>query len=152
MKAFTVSPLTGVSPIELGMSRAEVHSALGKPQVSFHKVADSRSPTDAWYENGFQVFYSDEDFTVEYIELSRDSGFAAMLFGTDVFNTPVDDLVARVQERAALDETGSEPGFSYIFPAMELSFWRPVPEAPEGQFFSTIGVGVTGYYSQRNDA
>ena len=147
MKNFVVVPMLGVDPVRLGMSRAQVHSALGVPEESFKKVSGSKYPTDAWFECGFQVFYSDADFTVNYIELSKDSNFNAALFGMDVFSTPTEELIARVQTRAALDESDPELGFSYIFPTLELSFWRPVPEEPEGRFFSTVGVGAQGTYS-----
>lgn len=67
---FIVNPLNGVGPVRLGMSREEVLTAFGPPTLSFRKVTSSRYPTDAWFKNGFQVFYDGDEPTVAFIELS----------------------------------------------------------------------------------
>ncbi len=50
-----------------------------------------------------------------------------------------------LSERAKFDETDPELGYSYIFPDIELSIWRP---NIDDEFFSTIGIGQKGYYSE----
>jgi hypothetical protein len=115
-------------------------------------VPSSSHYTDAWFGGSLQVSYTGENPTVEYIELSAISGLAVMLLGLAVFSTPASLLVPRIQERAALDSSDPELGYSYIFPSLELSLWRAVAEQPDGRFFSTIGIGIDGYYSQRPDA
>jgi len=151
MKTFAVQPLVSVGPVRLGVSRAEVLAALGPCSARFRKLPTSLHPTDAWFGAGFQVFYTGADPAVEYIEVSANSGFVAVPFGHDCFSTPASLLVATIEKQAACDATDPEPGLSYIFPALELSLWRPTMEKPEGTYFATVGIGVRGYYS-KNDA
>jgi hypothetical protein len=150
MQTFVVQPLVGIGAVQLGSPRDVVLAALGPCAKSYRKSTSSRFPTDVWFDGGLQVFYGGDAPTVEYIELSSHAGVAAILLGHDVFATPASSLVSLVQEHARVDDTDAEQGFSYVFPSLELSLWRPVATEPEGHFFSTIGVGTRGYYS--NDA
>jgi hypothetical protein len=76
-----------------------------------------------------------------------------MYKGHDVFETKAQDLVNFISQEAPYDPDDPEIGFSYVFPILELALWRPVkPEDeddPEGQYFSTIGIGCQGYLSAR---
>ena len=144
MKNYKVVPLKGVDPILLGMSRDEVHAVLGDQFESFTKVPNAQHPTDAWHENAFQVFYGGALPTVEYIELSSSDSFAVHLFGQSVFDLSAPDLVNCIQTHAAVDSSDPELGFSYIFPTLELSVWRPTQQ---DLHFATIGIGEAGYYS-----
>jgi hypothetical protein len=146
-KRFVLDPLHGVGPIRLGASRDAVLAAFGTPAQSFYKVPTSRYPTDAWFENGFQVFYGGDQPAVEYIELSHGSGFEAVVFGIPVFATTVPVLVGDIGRRAKLDDTDPELGYSYIFPSLELAFWRPDDDDEETPCFYTVGIGVPGYFS-----
>ncbi len=151
MKEYQVVPKVGVGPVKLGMHRAEVHSAMGTPPVRFRKTETERYETDAYAQNGFQIFYSGDEPRVEYIELSSDSDFVASYKGVDVFGTKAESIVTFIAQDALFDQNDWELGYSYIFPALELGVWRPVvpgsADDPEGRYFSTIGIGMTGYYS-----
>jgi hypothetical protein len=142
-----LDPLNGVGAIRLGASREAVLAALGAPTESFYKTPDSSHPSDAWFENGLQVFYEGEQPTVAFIELSNARKLEAVLFGLPVFTTPVPDLLAEVGRRAKLDEDDPELGCSYIFPSLELAFWRTDDDDEEAPYFSTVGLGVSGYFS-----
>jgi hypothetical protein len=144
MKTFYLRPLLGVGEISLGMPRSEVLRILGR-SVSFKKTPRSIHVTDAWYQNGFQVFYCGAEPVVEYIELSGKSGFEAILFGHPVFSTEASKLVALIDKHSPYDRNNPELGSSYIFPALEVSLWRP---DEDDQCFRTVGVGVLGYYSE----
>ena len=52
-------------------------------------------------------------------------------------------------EHALFDASGPELGYSYVFPALDLSVWRPIvperPEDPEGISFESIGIGESVY-------
>jgi hypothetical protein len=146
-KEFVLDPLMGAGPIRLGASRRSVLAALGKPASSFYKTPDSTYPTDAWFENRFQVFYEGSQPTVAFIELSSGGDVEAVLFGLPVFATAVPVLIHEAGSRAKLDETDPELGYSYIFPALELAFWRPDNDDKEVPHFSTIGIGLSGYFS-----
>lgn len=151
MREYQVVPKVGIGPVKLGMHRAEVHSLMGTPPVGFRKTETERYETDAYHQNGFQVFYAGDEPRVEYIELSRDSGFVVYYKGIDVFGTKAEDIVNLIAQDAPFDQNDQELGYSYVFPALELCVWRPVvPESeddPDGRYFSTIGIGVAGYYS-----
>lgn len=145
-KKLVLDPLNGVSPIRFGMNRGAVLAAFGSPTASFHRSPNSRHPTDAWYGNDFQVFYEGEEPTVAFIELSNGPNLEVVLFGLPVFTTPVPALISEIEHRAELDRTDPELGYSYIFPKLELAFWRPDNDDDEAPYFSTVGLGRAGYY------
>ena len=123
------------------------------PCKPFRKGQHAQHETDAFHNSGFQVFYGGEVPVAEYIELSSKSGFDVVYRGVDVFATPADQVVAHVSRDAAFDPANRELGYSYMFPDLDLSLWRPdIPESPEdpvGREFRTIGIGVTGYYGEQ---
>jgi hypothetical protein len=152
MTTYEVIPLRGIGPVFLDMSREQVRSAMGMQPRSFKKSFAGSDLADAYHEGGFQVFYDKED-RVEYIELSSlDSSFIAVYKGGLVFHTKASDLVDLISKDTPFDPDDPELGYGYVFPALELSLWRPIkPESDddlEGQYFSTIGVGRRGYYSR----
>lgn len=145
MRNFEVLPLKGVGEVRFGSSREEVIRLLGPWSSSAKRTPQAVHPSDGWFNNGLQVYYSGQQPSAEYIELSCGCGLEAICFGLPVFSTPASKLIALLQDHAPFDTTDPELGFSYVFPSLELSLWRP---AIEGQFFSTIGVGTNGYYSR----
>ena len=58
-----------------------------------------------------------------------------------------------ISQEAPYDPEDPEFEFIYVFPKLERALWRPLnPEDeddPEGQYFSTIGIGRQGYFSAR---
>jgi hypothetical protein len=154
LTVYEAIPHVGVGPVKLGMTRGEVHRVMPGPRESFLKGLNPEHETDAYHDSGFQVFYGGEGPVVEYIELSREAGFRVLYRGLDVFATPADQVLAHVPGDATFDPTAPELGYAYVFPDLDLSLWRPVvPESPEdseGREFSTIGIGVAGYYGDRH--
>jgi hypothetical protein len=144
MKSYEVIPLQGVGPVFLGMTRDEVHAALGDQFQTFRKAPTASHSTDAWHDNAFQVFYGGSAPIVEYIELSRSQKFTVSLLGLSVFDTEAPELLSGIQAHATADAANPEQGFSYIFPDLELSVWRP---GLQDTRFATIGIGRLGYYS-----
>lgn len=157
---YDVLPHEGIGPVRLGMTRAAAREAMERAGVALTPV-QVESSRDYYHDAGFQVSY-DELGIVEYIELSRGGPFVVRYRGVDVFTTPADEMVALVAETAPYDPDDSEVGYTYLFPALDLSLWRPVmPEDGEdeedeadqaddydcGRVFSTIGVGRRGYYA-----
>ncbi len=149
---YIIEPGLGVGPVRLGMTPDEVLGAMDQKPDSFSKSDDSRHETDAFHQSCFQVFYDGDVPEVVYIELSSGVDFDAFYAGTDVFKTPANDLVSLISQTTPLDENDPELGYSFTFPNLELSLWRPVmPDSeddPEGRFFSTVGIGITGYFSR----
>lgn len=150
---FDVEPLLGIGQARLGMSRDELRAAMKAVPITFQKGEGDRWGTDAFFENGFQVFYAGDEPRVEYIELSRHAGLSPFFDGIDVFATPAAELVMRLDQKCRYDRDDWELGYSYVFRNWELALWRPVvPEGPndgEGRYFSTIGVGVRGYFEKQ---
>lgn len=150
MPDYIVEPFVGVGPVRLGMSRDEVCGAMRQPPRQLRKGAPSGPVIDAFHQCAFQVFYTGEQATVEFIELSRDGDFRAFYRELDVFSTPADEVVAFISRDARYDEAAREFPYSYIFRGLQLSLWRPVvPESNmenQGRYFSTIGVGRKGYF------
>jgi hypothetical protein len=148
---FEIVPFAGVGPVRLGMHRGEVSARMGLLPDEFRKTPSAAYTTDAFHDSCFQVFYAGTEPLVEYIELSRHSGFEAFFDGVDVFALSAVELVERLSRRAAFDVNDPELGYSYVFPEWELALWRPiVPENDsdaDGRFFSTVGIGVRGYFS-----
>lgn len=148
MKAFEVRPGDGVGLLKLGMTREQARQAMGDEPESFHKDPQLKEshPVDAWFEAGFQVFYSGPEATVTLIELSRASGFRANCWDVDVFETPAEKVVHVFSQHAELDIADPELGCSYYFPALQLRLWRPFePETDddeEARYFSTLAIGT----------
>ncbi len=116
---------------------------------SFRKTPKSLHETDAFFRNAFQVFYDGDQPAVEYIELSGGSTIRAFYCDLDVFATPADEVVAFISRDSTFDPNDRKIPYSYIFPGLQLSLWRPtVPESEsdsDGRYFSTIGIGTRGY-------
>jgi hypothetical protein len=152
MVEYDIVPHEGIGPIAFGMSREQSRAAMGTTPESFRESGQDASETDAYHKAAFQVFFGQDK--VEYIELSADESVTAMYKGRDVFETKAQDLVNFISQEAPYDPDDPEIGFSYVFPKLELALWRPVkPEDeddPEGQYFSTIGIGCQGYLSARD--
>jgi hypothetical protein len=150
MIRYDVLPLVGIGPVHLGMSRAQSRRAMGPEPPEPYKKFPDQAFTDAYYDNSFQVFFDDRD-VVEYIELSPSEFFGAFYKGVDVHRTKAAEMVTVISKDAPFDPDIRDLGYSYIFPGLELSLWRPtVPEDGEGEWqcFATVGVGRKGYYSQ----
>jgi hypothetical protein len=150
MNVYQVEPLKGIKPILLNMTREESRSVMGFTPLTFRKSPFNPTDTDAYLDNCFQVFFDETD-RVEYIELSPNKSFEVVYKDIDIFNTEAAKLIELISKDAAYSEKDPELGYSYIFPELELSLWRPVlPENEndtEGRYFATVGVGKRGYYS-----
>jgi hypothetical protein len=146
MKVFEVEPLEGVGEIKLGMTRQEVLDLM----KSVPETSGSRMQVESYLGGGLQVFYGKDD-QVEFIELLRSTGISAKTKGIDVFGEPAKVVLSQIAEFSEYNQDDPEVGYSYVFPDLELSLWRPnIPENEEeedGKYFSTIGIGIPGYYS-----
>jgi hypothetical protein len=148
MQVFTMQPLVGVGPIKFGMTRSEVRDILadlGQPKSAL------RPPdTDCFFENAIQVSY-DGDGRVEFIETAASSDFRVLFHGSALHEMPAEDAVRLVSQLAEYDKDRPEHRYSYIFPALQLSLWRPVLPSDhndsEGRRFEAVGVGKEGYFS-----
>lgn len=144
MKSFEAVPHVSLGPVRLGASRAEIHSILGAPEATFQKAPNSVHPTDAWFRNALQVFYTATG-VVEFVEVSCGSGIEIQCFGLSVFSTDASLLMHRFKQQA--DFQVEEGGCSFLADALDIALWRPDTEEPENNYFVTFGLGVKGYYA-----
>ena len=125
--SYEIKPRRSIGPVRLGMARADVRVAMGgEPERSLRKFEGDRYETDGYHNGAFQIFYDGESPAVNYVELTSIVGDVdAVLRGVHVFQTKASELVAFVSEYARYDEDDPELGFSYIFPSLDISLWRP---------------------------
>lgn len=149
MQTYELQPLHGIGPIQFGMHRSAVHDLLGKPWKSMTR-ANAPEPYDCYFFGSFQISYDDND-RVEYIEVSGDQHVGFFYNQMNLFTTEAEQIIELMSQSYALDEHTPEKGYCFIFPDLELSFWRPVsPDySAEGRFFSSVGLGKPGYYNTR---
>jgi hypothetical protein len=93
------------------------------------------------------VFYDGDEPAVDFIELSNGCHFEAVLFGLPVFVTSIPVLISEIGHWAELDTTDPELGYSYTFPKLEISFWRPDNDDEETPYCATVGLGRASYYA-----
>lgn len=164
---FDITPHQGAGKILLGMSREEIISILGPPEVASEKTIleyeDFSIPVPAkigYFNNELQISFNDNE-EAELIEISGRGTTISEVFlnHLDLFNTPAPDLVREICETfdTDFDHEAEEIPYSFIFPTLDLAVWRPVlpekdelkneiPEADEGKYFWTVAIGNKGYY------
>jgi hypothetical protein len=141
---YRIEPHLGIGPVRLAMTRDAARAAMRGLGQSYRE--DRRAKRDLFHGNAFQVFYDATD-TVEYIQLARSGDIDASFEGQRILDIPADDAVRFVERFAPYSTSNPELGWSYLFPALDLSLWRPVTEGEEGRTFASVGVGRAGYYA-----
>lgn len=150
MKLIQITPLHSAMGIQLGWTREQTHQKIGEPDRSWEQSDHYQSELPM-----FSVDY-DSNNTEEFISISNPENKATkVLFeGLDIFGTPAVGLIEEIEKHTAFryDRNSAELPYTYIFPEIELSFWRPVvsgnENAEEGFYFKTVGVGVKGCYTE----
>lgn len=144
MKTFEIKPKIGVGPIRIGMTRAEVREHLGQPEAD----DDKRE----WYLEDMAINF-DPSGKVTFIELAESENYKATLNGKCLHDLDADEAVSHVQKIAPYDENDPEFGYTYLFPDLQISLWRPVipdseqdPNDSTGRRFEAVGVGGDGYF------
>jgi hypothetical protein len=156
MHEFTITPTVGVGPVVFGMTRDDVHQLLGEPVWSHNHR-----------EQFFDGFFVDFDSggAVEFIELATSEQFKVNFHGIMLLELEAEQALASMLVYGRYDETDPSLGYSYIFPDLQMSLWRPVlPESDEaddqdaddqdaddqdGRYFQALGVGRKGYFAER---
>jgi len=136
MDTYAIKPHVGVGPIDLLMSRADVHRVLGKPR----RVSAERET----FLDGFFVDF-DAEGRVEFIELAQGARFRGLFHGVCLHELPAEEAVAFVSRYGEYDANHLELGYSYIFVDLQLSLWRGTLD----RRFEAVGVAVDGYFAPR---
>jgi hypothetical protein len=164
---FDLTPHTGASAIELGMTRKKIRSILGDPGSSSEKsvfeYGEVKIPVpakDGYFENELQITF-DDGGKADFIEFSGRAAKHTKVYlnGIDVFKIPAPQLLKKITEstNADFDKEEEEIPYSYVFKSIDLAVWRQivpeideekesVPDSHEGKYFWTIGIGIKGYY------
>jgi hypothetical protein len=142
---FDIEPHVGIAPIRFGMNRAEVVREMTR--IGGGSPVDKSGGIDCFFNNGFQVSY--RDGTVEFIEVYSDPAHTYILEGVDVFDTPADQLVARLATLDSADSLLSEQN-SYCFPSLIVSLWEADEQydckgGEKRPIFGAVGVGDARY-------
>ena len=153
MQTYLVEPLLGVGPVRIGMTREAVQQSMPEASQPFLKTRHAQHETDAFHGNAFQVFYTGDSPTVDYIELSKTPEIQVMFAGQSVFGTPAEELVEILGRENAHHSDDDFTPCDVLFPDLQMSLWRLTPpESPgeeEGRYFDTVGIGGPGYYKPR---
>jgi len=145
-----VTPHVGAGVVLLGMTMSEVQNSIGAPCQSPDPVWGSTGSLRAgWHENALTILFSPR---ADYIEISRGTELDPEFLGIRVFEDAADSVVAQLVAKGyTFDRDDPELGYSYVFPGIDGSLWRPtIPSDPgdsDGQHFSSLGIGIRGYYA-----
>ena len=126
---------------------------------TFYKTQHANNRTDAYFGSSFQIFYDEYD-KVEFIELSgyKSLDYIIVYNNINIFETKADTIISKISKQTSYDKHDHEIPYGYIFPELELGFWRPlIPddmtqnsiEYNDSLYFQTVGIGVIGYYSNQ---
>jgi len=140
-----IVPHQGVGPVRFGMAREDVQRELGPP-----RGPEVRGGHCFW--EGLFVHF-DANGRVEFIELANNARFRALFDGVCLHEVPAEEAIRVVARHGSYDENDPELGYTYVFPELQLSLWRPTrPEpgqAPDdigGRYFAAVGIGAAGYF------
>ena len=135
---FEIKPLESVGKVKFGMSKNETNILLGLPNSINENV-------HYYFNNCLQIHF--EHDLVSFIEIANSSELKVNLMDLNIFEMTVENLIPEINNFYELDHTDPEKGYSYIFPKIEVSFWRSVIQE-NGSYFESIGIGKQGYYSE----
>lgn len=145
MEKYQVEPYVGIGPVRLGMTRPDVRKAMGEPsavQDVYEKWGIRFPDKDYFYENCFQISYSDQG-TVNFIEASMNVRYSVVYLGLDVHRTTADKFISEIQKIASPDIRALEYPMNLLFPEIDVSIYREDMERIEA-----FGISISGYLSK----
>jgi len=130
MDRLIIEPGTGIGQIRLGMTKTEVEEWL-RSYTDRYEITREQNPQRYHLEGTIRSCFQcefDEEGKVSVIQIS--SGLKDVLhcefMGIDVFRMKAEELVAQIDQLSPYDREHGELGYTYEFPALGLTFWRPV--------------------------
>lgn len=148
-----------------GMNQSDVETAIGKGQVAGKR--------HYYFNNEMAIDYN-ENGTVAFIEFlgGIDGKIQPVIYGKCVFGTKADELYEVLSKKNNGDIVDDENGYAYSFLNISVGIYRPsilenvqemimeaekdgMPmkiediqyERKKADYWSTLGIGVEGYYS-----
>ncbi|WP_169086205.1 hypothetical protein [Paenibacillus sp. PL91] len=168
MDSIIITPKVGIGPFKLGMSEYEVKETFNAHD---HWRRTNNAYNHSILEELFIKFEYDSNNTVKFIEMVNPSyagvfHIPCLYNGIDVFTTKASDLVSEINKETSYNrDSESEMGFMYVFPELQLAFWREnvitedlmnsedfLQMSQENQelekryfYFTTVSIAVPGY-------
>lgn len=137
---FAIRPAESrVGPVKIGMTRSEVHAAMGPPEE-----ASGQRET---FLQSFFVDY-DEDGKVEFIELSNTVHYRVTFEGVALLEVSAGQALGHLAKFAEFDAEEDEVGCLYFYPDLNLSLWRHFES--DDVDFETVGLARPGYYDDED--
>ncbi|HZG79993.1 MAG TPA: hypothetical protein VEZ13_04380 [Brevibacillus sp.] len=129
MDNLIIEPMKGIGKILLGMTKTEVDECLqyytDKYEITYEKNPLCYHMRGA-IQSCFQFEY-DSGGKVKFIQISSSikDVLNCVFQNLDVFNTKVEELVVTIDKISNYDRNHRELGWTYNYPELGLSFWRP---------------------------
>ncbi|MFS0553810.1 hypothetical protein [Brevibacillus sp. 179-C9.3 HS] len=129
MDTLIITPMKGIGKILLGMTKTEVDECLqyytDKYEITYEKNPLCFHAKGA-IQSCFQFEY-DSDGKVYFIQIasSLKNELNCVFQDWDVFNTKAEELVEKIDKVSTYDRNHRELGWTYYYPGLGLSFWRP---------------------------
>jgi len=146
MDTFEIAPYVGMGPLKLGSEKQDIIDILGEPDT----YLDRDSVTQLHY-SGFCV-HLNLDGKVEFIAASLDEDYSVTFLGLDLLRAEASKIIELVSTQYKHDENDFELGYSYVYPDIQVSFYRPtVPENEndnDGKYFQVACVAEPGYWDR----
>lgn len=140
MNKFIIEPFIGIGIYKLGMG----FNQLSKDFI--YKFVNDKGDYKEVFDKTNYILLCFNNDSLTYIELNNINGNIAQFQTLNIFTTPACDVVDKLTKNYNYSKRDPEIPYSYIFPEIQLSLWRPVIEGEEGKYFQTVGIGVKGYY------
>jgi hypothetical protein len=131
---WAVVPRVGIGPVRLGMTRDELHRAIGEPSTAYprRKVAAGiwSNPTDYFFRSVVEVSYADG--LVDFVGVS--GGAVQVTFrGVSLFEVLFRDLAQWLAVQTEVDCADREFPASWGLPNLWLCLWRAADETAIGK-------------------
>ncbi|RRJ61770.1 hypothetical protein EHV15_01350 [Paenibacillus oralis] len=110
MDNLNIIPGQSIGDIKLGMTKTQAENAIKSHADLFAKIE---------YDSNDKIHFIE----IGYGEADR---YRCLYRDIDLFNTKVTELVEILDQVSPYDRNDSELGYTYNFPEMGLSLWRPV--------------------------
>jgi|GEM_PF-805367 len=129
MNRLMIEPGQGIGHIQLGMTKAEVEEWL-QYYTEQYEIAYVKNPKYYQVEGAIRSCFTieyDVAGKVTFIQIASElkEVLQCVFMDFDVFRTKAEDLVAQIDKLTPYARDHWELGFTYDFPALGLSFWRP---------------------------
>lgn len=129
MDQLIIEPSKGIGKLRLGMTKDQVDVCL-QDYTEQYEITSAQNPLCFHMKGAIKAcfqFEYDNYGKVSFIQVSSaiKDVLHCLFQDLDVFETKAEELVARIDSFSRYDRNDRELGWTYDFPELGLSFWRP---------------------------